>query len=131
MLDKHEFKMAWVLISHCTLSTSSKQNFPWNFKEFQLRQIKKNVTKMWRREMQISSPTSRCIWFISFTQMAEVKCGTLITFIKTISVFSHCEACQIIIPSNGKSWVPKSVLVSSSPFNMWHWVYGKHSPWAN
>lgn len=41
MLDKHEFKIAWALISHCTLSTSFKQKFPWNVKEFQLRQIKK------------------------------------------------------------------------------------------
>lgn len=84
MLDKHEFKIAWVLISHCTLSTSFKQKFPWNVKEFQLRQIKKNIIKMWRREMQISSPTSRSIWYIFFPQMTEVKCGILITFLKQL-----------------------------------------------
>lgn len=48
--------------------------------------------------MQIFSCIEMYQMYLLYSEDREVKCGTLIAFIKTIGVYSHHEAHQIIIP---------------------------------
>lgn len=99
MKDKHEFKMGSYFPMHPKYLF---QIIPRNFKECQRGG---GIIKWWRGR-DANFLNIKIVLCTCFTQKAAVKCGALLASIKHVS--SHHETHQIIIPYNGKSWVPKS-----------------------